>query len=62
MTALFNGLIEINHGKYFCAAQKKRARFYIYYKKVYDELEKLVPAVESLNEIIDSFSYFFKVY
>ena len=42
--------------------KKKRARFYIYYKKVYDELEKLVPAVESLNEIIDSFSYFFKVY
>ena len=27
-----------------------------------DELEKLVPAVESLNEIIDSFSYFFRVY
>jgi hypothetical protein len=42
--------------------KKKRARFYIYYEKVYDELEKLVPAVESLNEIIDSFSYFFKVY
>jgi hypothetical protein len=29
---------------------------------MYDELEKLVPAVESLNDIIDSFSYFFKVY
>ena len=42
--------------------KKKSARFYIYYKRMYDELEKLVPAVESLNEIIDSFSYFFKVY
>lgn len=42
--------------------KKKRARFYVYYKRMYDELEKLVPAVESLNDIIDSFSYFFKVY
>ena len=42
--------------------KKKTARFYIYYKRMYDELEKLVPAVESLNDIIDSFSYFFKVY
>jgi hypothetical protein len=42
--------------------KKKSARFYIYYKRMYDELEKLVPAVESLNDIIDSFSYFFKVY
>lgn len=40
----------------------KRASFYVYYKRMYDELEKLVPAVESLNGIIDSFSYFFKVY
>ena len=42
--------------------KKKSAKFYIYYKRMYDELEKLVPAVESLNDIIDSFSYFFKVY
>mgnify|MGYP003447812681 CR=1 FL=1 len=42
--------------------KKKSAKFYIYYKRMYDELEKLVPAVESLNGIIDSFSYFFKVY
>ncbi len=41
--------------------KKKRARFYIYYKRLYDDLEKLVPAVDSLNDIIDSFSYFFKV-
>lgn len=42
--------------------KKKSAKFYVYYKRMYDELEKLVPAVESLNDIIDSFSYFFKVY
>ena len=42
--------------------KKKSAKFYIYYKRMYDELEKLIPAVESLNGIIDSFSYFFKVY
>ena len=42
--------------------KKKRATFYVYYKRMYDELEKLVPAVEALNGIIDSFSYFFKVH
>lgn len=42
--------------------KNKSAKFYVYYKRMYDELEKLVPAVESLNGIIDSFSYFFKVY
>lgn len=40
----------------------KRASFYVYYSRMYDELEKLLPAVESLNDIIDSFSYFFKVH
>ncbi|MBQ7019523.1 MAG: hypothetical protein IJN30_00825 [Bacteroidales bacterium] len=41
--------------------KKKYARFYIYYKNLYDDLEKLLPAVESLNNLIDTFGYYFKV-